>query len=178
MSLGRWCFFFADQESLDVLKGKSKGAYVMTCGNTECIRLSHFEGYRDTWGLKYARNGVPQGPNHRGVTPRKLPAQLDLSIANTAPQASSSQYSQRQQGKDNTYITKGPGPPTLPGTKGKGFPSHGKGPPPQRGKAVPPYGKGPPGKAPPGKGPPGKGKGVPPGKGPPLKGKPPPKASR
>ncbi|XP_026194226.1 uncharacterized protein LOC113147545 [Cyclospora cayetanensis] len=46
-------FLFADDESLKLLKETAAGTVSMNCGNSKCVRLSHFVGYTSQWALKY-----------------------------------------------------------------------------------------------------------------------------
>ncbi|KAL8271703.1 hypothetical protein Esti_004379 [Eimeria stiedai] len=46
-------FLFADDHSLKMLKQVGTGSGSMNCGNSQCIRLSHFVGYTTDWAAKY-----------------------------------------------------------------------------------------------------------------------------
>ncbi|CDJ45353.1 hypothetical protein, conserved [Eimeria tenella] len=46
-------FLFADDDSLKMLKQIAPGQVSMNCGNSQCIRLSHFVGYTPKWAAKY-----------------------------------------------------------------------------------------------------------------------------
>ncbi|KAL8443190.1 hypothetical protein Emed_006929 [Eimeria media] len=46
-------FLFADDQSLKMLKQVGTGTGSMNCGNSQCVRLSHFVGYTTDWAAKY-----------------------------------------------------------------------------------------------------------------------------
>ncbi|KAL8452518.1 hypothetical protein Emag_002307 [Eimeria magna] len=46
-------FLFADDQSLKMLKQVGTGSGSMNCGNSQCVRLSHFVGYTTDWAAKY-----------------------------------------------------------------------------------------------------------------------------